>query len=200
MEIEKFELFEKEIQKASNPEEFFGGDMTVFGLSSLKTAIDKRRSEFSTFVPADDNQEIRLRRISAIFALLETWAIQKMESGNYSNGAKYRLKLLFVVRHGGKNNRFHLLNSKSVFARKEISAGAFEGVLHFDQVSLIKEGVPTKRGWISEYGTHGAMNCFHYIYPGGPSPYLRANDFTIGDIIEIETWNYESIEEFLKRL
>lgn len=200
MNIEQFEIFERRLRDARSPEQFFG-KVHANDTSAYKDARDKEWKHLQKITKDAENanHEFRINIATSLFLLLDKWGLQKVTEGVYGNYTTYRLKLLFEVRKTEDGNlHFFLIRNRSLH-RPQIWGELFEdGYLHSDEVCILREGVPIKKGSTREYGTHGAQTCFHGIEEK-PLTYLVANDFAEYDMVEINTWKYGSFPEFIAR-
>lgn len=194
-----FEVIEKRLRDATCPEDFFGEinpkDMNEY---EKVRAEEFRYFEKSIQDPQDANEKHRGDLATSALYRFDSWARQKIVDGVYGNRITYRLKVLFVLREKDGQLQFVLMRNPSLHQPK-LMAGLFEdGYTHTDEVHILREGVPIKKGYTAEYGTHAAMICFHGIFEGWPRPYLEASDFLEYDIVEVNTWRYGSFDKFIK--
>jgi hypothetical protein len=197
MKIDEFKSVEKRLIEAEFPENIFGDSTKITDISFFETEGLKIQTEISSFKPENANQEMRLSKASSTLTLFQKWAKEKWILGTYGYKADYRLKVQFIVCGlGSKYFTIHGAHFKSI---SEISAGKFSSTIHNDKVTVLRQGVPIKTGYIAEYGTHASNYCFHDIETN-PVSILFADRYEVDDIIEIETWRYPILEEFLKRI
>jgi hypothetical protein len=198
MDIQKFEDFEQSIRGVTCPEHLFGNIKLSTDIAAYKKLRDEKYEYLQKITknPKSGNEEMRVSMVLSLFLLLDKWGLEKVTAGVYGNYTTYRLKLMFQVKEWNKKHHFFLIRNDS-FHFDEIPGYYFEdGYTHSDEVCVLREGVPIKKGHTSEYGTHGATTCFYGINKNSPCPYLKASDFELYDIVEIETWKYGSFHEF----
>ncbi len=196
MEIREFKVIEKKLMDADFPEAIFGGSTKITDISFFETEGSKIQTELSSFKPEDVNQEMRLQRASSRLALFQKWAKEKWTLDTYGYQTNYRLKVHFIVCGLGSSKYFviHGAHYKNI---GELNAGKFSSTIHNDKVTVLRQGVPIKTGYIAEYGTHASNFCFQDIVPS-PVPILSADNYEVDDMVEIETWRYSILEDLIK--
>lgn len=187
---------EKALTKAKCPEDFFGITPDV----DISTLIEKRTQEFESVTGeasegVDGNADDRLRGLKRIFPLMLKWANEKVASNEYGNMKTYRAKIVFVVKDHEGCKLFHLEGVTDIcLCTESINALSFEGYDRMDRVT-IRKGEQTISGRVNYYGTHGAQEMF-LLNSEAHVPCLEADDYEVGDTVEIETVSYASIDEY----
>lgn len=198
-DIQSFEVFEKRLRASVCPEHFFG-EICPLQLSVYVKKRDQEYSHFRKIISGNKNanEDYRVRIAESLFLLFDTWALQKIDMDVYGNSTTYRLKVLFMVRNYEGELHFFLMKNDSLH-KPALYGGLFgDGYLHSDEVHVLRNGIPIFKGYTREYGTHGATTCFHGISKDHTSS-LQASDFAEYDMIEINTWEYDSFDKFIQR-
>lgn len=187
-----FKSAEGKFLSATCPEDIFGGNQKLF----TKTILDYDIL-LSRFNPIKAGDQIRVGKVKQLFFLLKEWGKEKIKNGTYGNRGNCRIKIVCTVVDYASERHFRLLN-QNIDPFKTLSASNFEGVIHNDAFSIFtKDHMPSVSGFIGEYGTHGACNCFHGIIKE-PVSTLYAHNYTVGSWIEIQTWKHPSMQHFLE--
>lgn len=216
MLTKEFLALEEKLTRANCPEDYFGPlRLMPEGLEQL--VVDKTR-DFDALISKeaelldrqDGNGDDRIRRAKRIFPNLAKWALEKGKKETYGDLLPYRVQLKFLVVDEGGTKAFLLdgtAGSDKVTSPK-INAMDFEGYDSLDPVRVVRGEESTLPGYVNYYGTHAAREVFRFYnkdqrWPelcefGGNLPYLHAKSFSIGDVVEISTTRYGSVDEFAR--
>ena len=188
--------FERYLTRAKCPEDLFGISDGIL----TSHLIEKRRQEFISITGegsegADSNATDRLDRIKRIFPIMLKWANEKILANKYGDRSAYRAKIIFLVASHKGQKLFHLEGISVIDLYAEsINAMYFEGYDRMDLVT-VRQCEKTISGRVEYYGTHAARDMF-ILNSGLHASSLKARDYEMGDIVEIKTSSYASLDDY----
>ena len=130
------------------------------------------------------------------FLEIRSWAYGAIHNGIYDQSLPYRAKIELTVQLRHTVKCFHLEHSKnSDLFFKKLPACFFEGYVWNDKIRVYRDDEEIDNGVVQYYGTHAASETFSFE-KRMRSLNLSADQFEIGDCINIETIHHASIDTF----
>lgn len=187
-----------ELGRRSCPEDVFGNlpNEKESGLKALKE-LTKVMLLTTDFVTNDERTDYRITIFKNRLSFFAKWAAEKIFNGTYGDKVNYRIKLKIVLSEIEGEKFFYLSGSKKHIYFKHIDSVNFnDNGIYSDTLEIKRSGVILKTGIVKYLGTHAAQEFFILSDSQDKRSHLSCEEFQIGDVIEIETWSYETMDDF----
>ncbi len=184
--------------RRSCPEDVFG-NLPNEKESGLKALEELTKAMLSTtdFATNDEHPDYRITSFKNRLSFFARWAAEKIFNGTYGDKVNYRIKLKIVLSDIEGEKFFYLSGSKKNIYFKHISSVNFnDDGIYCDTLEIKRNGVILKTGTVRYLGTHAAQEFFILSDSQDRRSHLSCEEFQVGDVIEIETWNYETVDDF----
>jgi hypothetical protein len=195
MDTNEFRSLSVKLHHATCVEDVFGEKPPTY--QELKNWVSEI-TDFATKVEDGNIKSDAIHLVEQEVAFFSKWARTQIALKTYGKKEECPLILnLDVVEFEGQP-KFGLRKGKSTAFLEELHAINFKGYWHRDKVILRKDDKILREGYVQYYGTHAATEFFFEII----SQYSRdirltASMFEIGTTLEIRTWAFFSVGEFL---